>query len=59
MLQPAGDLGFEQKPLPADWIVSVVVEDLLQRHLTVQLAVECHEDGAQAALGEGTEDAES
>ena len=58
MLQPAGDLGLEQEPLAADRVVGVVVEDLLQRHLAVQLAVEGDEDGAQAAPGVGPEDAE-
>ena len=58
VLQPAGDLGLEQEPLAADRVVGVVVEDLLQRHLAVQLRVEGHEDGAQAAPGVGPEDAE-
>ena len=42
----------------ADRVVGVLVEDLLEGHLAVQLAVERHEDGAQAALGVGPEDAE-
>ena len=36
----------------------MAVEDLLEGHLAVQLGVEGHEDGAQAALGVGPEDAE-
>ena len=34
------------------------VEDLLERHLAVQLLVERDEDGAEAALGVGAQDAE-
>ena len=58
VLQPAGDLGLQEEPLAADRVVGVVVEDLLERHLAVQLGVEGHEDGAQAAPGVGPEDAE-
>ena len=58
MLQAAGDLGLEEEPLAADRVVGVVVEDLLEGHLAVQLAVQRHEDGAQAAPGVGPEDAE-
>ena len=58
MLQPAGDLGLDHEPLAAGRVVGVVVEDLLERDLAVQLAVECHEDGAQAAAGVGPQDAE-
>ena len=58
MLQPAGDLGLQQEPLAAGRVVGVVVEDLLERHLAVQLGVQGHEDGAQAAPGVRPEDAE-
>ena len=58
VLQPAGDLGLQQEPLAADPVVGVVVEDLLQRHLAVQLGVQRHEDGAQAAPGMGPQHAE-
>ena len=58
VLEPAGDLGLGDEPLPADGVVGVLLEDLLERHLAVQLAVERHEDGAQAALGMRPEDAE-
>ena len=58
VLQPAGDLGLEQEPLAAGGVVGVVVEDLLERHLAVQLGVQRHEDGAQAAPGVGPQDAE-
>ena len=58
MLQPAGDLGLEQEPLAAGRVVGVVVEDLLERHLAVQLGVQRHEDGAQAAPGVRPQDAE-
>ena len=58
VLQPAGDLGLDEKTLAADRVVGVVVEDLLERHLTVQLAVEGDEDRPQAASGMRPEDAE-
>ena len=58
MLEPPGDLGLEQKTLPADGVVRVVVEDLLERHLAVQLAVECDEDRPQPAPGVRPQDAE-
>ena len=37
------------EPLAADRVVGVLLEDLLERHLAVQLGVEGHEDLAQAA----------
>ena len=58
MLQAAGDLGLDQEPLAARRVVGVVVEDLLERDLAVQLGVEGHEHGAQAAAGMGPQDAE-
>ena len=58
VLQPAGDLGLDQEPLAADRVVGVMVEDLLERHLAVQLAIQRHEHGAQAAPGMGPQDAE-
>jgi hypothetical protein len=53
MLQATGDLRLQNEPLAAGWIVGVGVEDLLQRHLAVQLGVQRDEDGPQAALGMG------
>ena len=58
VLQAAGDLRLHQEPLAADRVVGVLVEDLLERHLAVQFAVERHEDGAQAASGMRPEDPE-
>ena len=58
MLQPAGDLGLDQEPLAAGRVVGVLVEDLLERHLAVQLAVQRHEHRAQAAPGMRPQDAE-
>ena len=58
VLQAAGDLGLEQEAGAAGRVVGVAVEDLLERHLAVQLGVERHEDGAQAAAGVRPEDAE-
>jgi hypothetical protein len=37
----------------------MMVEDLLQRHLTMQLGVQGHEDGTETAVGVGAEHAES
>jgi hypothetical protein len=59
VLKPSGNLRLDQEPLPAGGIVRVVVEDLLERYLAVQLAVECDEDRPQTALGVGPKDAES
>ncbi len=59
MLEPAGDLGLEQEALPARRVVGVVVEDLLERHLTIELGVHCNEHGRQAAAGVGAEDAKA
>ena len=58
VLQPAGDLGLGDEPLAADGVVGVLFEDLLECHLAVQLAVERHEDGAQAAPRMRPQDAE-
>ncbi len=58
MLQSAGDLGLQEEAGAAVGVVGVVVEDLLQRDLAMQLGVECHEDGAEAAPGVGPEHAE-
>ena len=58
MLQPAGDLGLEQEAGAAGRVVGVPVEDLLERHLAVELGVEGDEDRAQSAAGVGPEDAE-
>ena len=41
------------EPLAAAGVVGVVVEDLLERHLAVQLGVERDEDRAQAARAWG------
>ncbi len=59
VLQPAGDLGLDQKPLTADRVVGVVVEDLLERHLAVQLAIQGHEHRAQPAARVRPQDAET
>ena len=59
MLETAGDLGFEQEPLTAGRVVGVIVQDLLERDLAVQLAVQCDEDGAEAAAGVRPQDAEA
>ena len=45
--------------LPARRVVGVLVEDLLERDFAVQLRVERHEDGPQAAAGMRPKDAES
>ena len=58
VFEAAGDLGLDQEAGPADRVVGVVVEDLLEGDLAVQLAVERHEDGTQAPLGVRPEDAE-
>ena len=56
MLQSAGDLGLQQEPPAAGGVVGVIVEDLLQRHLAMQLLIHGHEDGTESAPGVGAED---
>ncbi len=58
VLQPAGDLGLEHEAGAAGWVVGVLLEDLLERHLAVQLGVQGDEDGAQAAAGVRPQDSE-
>ena len=58
VLEPAGDLGLGDEPLAADRVVGVLLEDLLERHLAVQLAVERHEHRAQPAPRMRPENAE-
>ena len=48
VFEPAGDLGFADEAVPTGLIIGVRVVDLLECHLAMQLAVERHEDGAQA-----------
>jgi hypothetical protein len=59
VLQAAGDLGLDDEPLTTGRIVCVMVLDLLQGDLAVQLGVERHEHGAQAAACVGPQDEES
>ena len=51
VFQAAGDLGLEQEAVPADRVVGVAVEDLLERDLAVELRVPGHEHFAQAPTG--------
>ena len=51
VLQSAGDLGLDQEPLAAGGVVGMVVEDLLERHLAMQLGIQGDEDRAQPAAG--------
>ena len=53
MLQPAGDLGLEQEPRPADGVVGVLVLDLLEGDLAVQLVVVGDEDLPRPPLAWG------
>ena len=57
MLEPAGDLGFENEPGAAGGIVGVMVEDLLEGDLTVELGVECDEDRSQPSASVGPQHA--
>src|SRR6516165_6313388 len=58
VLEPAGDLSLDEEPLAASGIVSVVIKELLQRHLAVELGVEGDEDRTQPPSGAGPQDAE-
>ncbi len=59
VFEPAGDLGLGDEPLTAQGVVGVPLEDLLQGHLAVQLAVERHENHPQPAPCMRPQDAES
>ena len=59
MFEAPGDLGLEDEPGPAAGVVGMAIEDLLEGELAVQLVVDRHEDGPQAALGVGPEAAEA
>jgi hypothetical protein len=59
MLEAAGDLGLGQESLAALRVVGVVVEHLLERHLTVHFGVEGNEHRPQAAAGMWAQHAES
>ena len=58
VLQSAGDLGLGDEPLAADRVVGVLLENLLERHLTVQLGIQGHEHLAQTAARMWPEQAE-
>ncbi len=49
VLQSSGDLGLGDEPLAAERVVGVLLEDLLERHLAVQLDIQRHEHLAQPA----------
>ena len=51
VLQPAGDLRLQQEAGAAGGVVSVPVENLLERDLAVQFGVQRHEHGPQATAG--------
>ena len=53
MLEPAGDFGFEEESCSADRVIGVVVEDLLQRDLAIQFAVERRRIPPPDRLGRG------
>ena len=46
MFESAGDLGFEHEPGAAGWVVGVLLENLLERHLAMQLLIEGDEHSA-------------
>ncbi|MFO0952505.1 MAG: hypothetical protein U0835_15435 [Isosphaeraceae bacterium] len=58
VLEPTGHLGLDEKPLAAHGVVRMMVEDLLQRHLAMQLLIDGDVNGAQSAAGMGPHDAE-
>ena len=49
----------QHSSLAADRVVGVTVEDLLKRHLAVQLAIERHEHGPESAQSVGLQHAET
>ena len=58
VLEPAGDLGFDEEPLAAGRVVGVLVEDLLESDLAVQFAIQRHEHRTQSAPGVRPENTE-
>ena len=58
MLESAGDFGFCDEAFAADRVVSVLSEDLLQRHLAVQLDIQGHEHLAKARPAHAAADTE-
>ena len=59
VLESTRDLGFEQEPLAAHGVVGVRVEDLLERHLAVELGIERDEHGSEPAAGMGPQNPEA
>ena len=53
VFQAAGDVGLEQEAGAADHIVGMPLEELIERHPAMQLLVQSHQDGAEAALACG------
>ena len=51
MLEIARDLGLQQEPLAANPVVGMSLEDLLERDLSIELAIEGDKDDAQAPFG--------
>ena len=49
MLQPAGDLGFEQEAGATGGVVGVLLLDLLEGDLTVQLCIQRDRDQPEVA----------
>ena len=58
MLEPAGDLGFEQEPLRGSPGRRRGVEDLLQGHFSVKLGVAAPRRQRRAAMGMRAKDTE-
>src|SRR5262249_27651853 len=59
VLESPGDLGLEDKSLAAGRVVGMLLEDLLERHLAMQLDIESGEDLAQSAARMRPQQAES
>ena len=59
VFEAAGDLGLEQKPSSTGLIVGVAIEDLLERHLTIEFRIECDEHRPKATPRMRTQHAES
>ena len=58
VLQSACDFGLDDESPAADGIVGVLLDDLLERHLAVQLGIQGHENLAQPAACVRPQDAE-
>ncbi len=59
VFEPSRDLRLENKPRSAREIVGMAIQDLLERHLAIELGVQCDGHHPQAAPGMRTQQPEA